>query len=349
MQGELPAPAAASMAPTRYWHRLEDGRVRCDLCPRACALREGQRGFCFVRACEEGAIVLTTYGRTSGIHVDPVEKKPLFHFLPGTAALSFGTVGCNLACRFCQNWDISRAREMDVLAVPASPEGLAAMARRLRCASVAFTYNDPVVFHEYAIDAARACRALGIRTVAVTAGYVSPEPRAEFYRHMDAANVDLKAFSEGFYRKLAGGHLQPVLDTLVYLKRETSVWLELTHLLIPGENGTEGELRRMTEWVVDALGPDVPMHFTAFHPSWRMLDTPPTTLDAVRKARRIALRSGVRYAYTGNVWNPEGEATYCHGCGRVLVARDGYAVRERRMSAKGCCLACGLPCAGVFS
>jgi pyruvate formate lyase activating enzyme len=201
---------------THYWHRLPDGRIQCDVCPRACKLREGQRGLCFVRTCENEQIVLTTYGRSSGYCIDPIEKKPLNHFLPGSSVLSFGTAGCNLACKFCQNWDISKSREIDTLADEASPEKIARIAKELGCNSVAFTYNDPVVFMEYAIDVAKACHELGLYSVAVTAGYICSEPRLEFYRYMDAANVDLKAFTEDFYYKLTGAHLAPVLDTIEY-------------------------------------------------------------------------------------------------------------------------------------
>ena len=253
--------------PTKYWHKLEDGRIQCDVCPRECKLHEGQQGLCFVRANKNDQIVLTTYGRSSGFCVDPIEKKPLNHFLPGTPVLSFGTAGCNLACKFCQNWDMSKSREMDILADQASPEKIARVAKELGCRSVAYTYNDPVIFMEYAIDVAKACREYDIKSVAVTAGYISEEPRKEFFRYMDAANVDLKAFTDEFYWKITGGHLQPVLDTLIYLKHETDVWVELTTLLIPGKNDSEEELNEMTRWVVDNLGPDVPMHFSAFHPS----------------------------------------------------------------------------------
>ncbi len=336
------------VVPTKYWHRLEDGRVQCDLCPRFCKLHEGQRGLCFVRACQDGQIVLTTYGRSSGYCVDPIEKKPLNHFLPGTPVLSFGTAGCNLACKFCQNWDISKSREIDTLADAASPEVIAKAAADLGCRSVAFTYNDPVIFHEYAIDVAKACRARDIKTVAVTAGYVCPEPRAEFYAHMDAANVDLKAFTERFYKYITGGHLQPVLDTLQYLKHQTDVWFEITTLLIPGENDSDEELDEMTRWVVEKLGPDVPMHFTAFHPDWKMLDKPPTPPETLSRARSIAMRNGVRYAYTGNVHDPEGGSTYCHHCGKRLIGRDWYVLSEWNLTAEGHCRFCDTPCAGVF-
>ena len=334
--------------PTRHWHALGDGRLQCDVCPRHCRLRDGQRGMCFVRAASGGEIVLTTWGRSSGYCVDPIEKKPLNHFLPGTPVLSFGTAGCNLACKFCQNWSISKSRETDTLADAATPETIAAAAGRLGCRSVAFTYNDPVIFHEYAIDVAQACRERGIRAVAVTAGYQCAEPRAEFYRHMDAANVDLKAFTEDFYQKVTAGHLVPVLDTLHYLKHETEVWFEITTLLIPGMNDGERELHEMTAWVVETLGPDVPMHFTAFHPDWKMRDVPATPPETLRRARRVALENGVRHAYTGNVHDREGQSTWCRGCGERLVGRDWYVLSEWNLTGGGACARCGTPCAGVF-
>lgn len=334
--------------PTRYWHKLEDGRVQCDLCPRLCKLHEGQRGLCFIRANHNGEIVLTSYGRSSGFCVDPIEKKPLNHFLPGTPVLSFGTAGCNLACKFCQNWDISKSREIDTLADHASPERIAKVAQELGCRSVAFTYNDPVIFHEYAIDIARACHERDIRTVAVTAGYIEPEPRKEFFDHMDAANVDLKAFTDRFYWKICGGHLQPVLDTLVYLKHETDVWFELTTLLIPGENDSDEELGEMTQWVVKELGPDVPMHFTAFHPDYKMMDYPPTPPGTLERARRIAMDNGVRYAYTGNVHDKAGGSTWCHKCGALLIERDWYVLGEWGLDEHGCCKSCGEKLPGVI-
>ena len=333
---------------TKYWHVLDDGRIQCDLCPRYCKLHEGQRGLCFVRACQDSQIVLTSYGRSSGYCIDPIEKKPLYHFLPGTPVLSFGTAGCNLACKFCQNWDISKSREIDTLADRAQPDVIASAAARLGCRSVAFTYNDPVIFHEYAIDVAMACRAMGIRTVAVTAGYVCPEPRKEFYQHIDAVNVDLKAFTDRFYKYLTGSHLQPVLDTLRYIKHETSVWLELTTLLIPGENDSEQELDEMTGWVRDNLGPDVPMHFSAFHPDWKMMETPPTPKSTLVMAREIAIKNGIRYAYTGNVHHREGDSTWCHQCGELLIGRDWYVIESWNLTADGRCPECGTGCKGVF-
>lgn len=338
----------ASVTPTKYWHRLDDGRVRCDTCPRYCKLHEGQRGLCFVRANHNGEIVLTTHGRSSGYCVDPIEKKPLNHFLPGTPVLSFGTAGCNLSCKFCQNWDMSKSREMETLADAASPETIARTAAELDCRSVAFTYNDPTIFHEYAIDVAQACRETGIKSVAVTAGYVCEEPRAEFYRYMDAANVDLKGFTERFYKHVCAGSLQPVLDTLVYLKHHTDVWFEITTLLIPGENDSEPELEQLTQWVVEKLGPDVPIHFTAFHPDWKMLNVSPTPPATLSNARRIAMKNGLRYAYTGNVHDHAGGSTVCHHCGETLIGRDWYVLTDWQLTEQGDCRTCGTPCAGVF-
>jgi pyruvate formate lyase activating enzyme len=339
----------AETVPTKYWHRLDDGRIQCDVCPRACKLREGQQGLCFVRAREGDEIVLTTYGRSSGFCVDPIEKKPLNHFLPGTAVLSFGTAGCNLSCRFCQNWDISKSRELDTLADAASPEAIAEAAAQLGCSSVAFTYNDPVIFLEYAIDVADACRERGLKAVAVTAGYICAEPRVELYEHMDAANVDLKGFTEQFYRDTCAGHLEPVLETLEYLKHETDVWFELTNLLIPGLNDSDGEIDGMTSWVVDRLGPDVPMHFTAFHPDYKLLDRPPTPPATLTRARSIALANGVRHAYTGNVHDAEGGSTYCAGCGARVIERDWYQLGAYLITADGRCERCGTPVPGAFA
>ena len=300
------------------------------------------------RAAREGdEVVLTTYGRSSGFCVDPIEKKPLNHFLPGSSVFSFGTAGCNLACRFCQNWDISKSKEIHTLADEASPETIARTAADLGCRSVAFTYNDPTIFMEYAIDVADACHDLGVKTVAVTAGYISPEPRAEFFRHLDAANVDLKGFTEDFYKHTCGAELGAVLDTLEYLA-ETDVWVELTTLLIPGMNDSNDELDAMTQWVVEHLGPDVPMHFTAFHPDYRMLDRGPTPPATLTRARRIAMDNGVRYAYTGNVRDLDGATTRCPGCGDDVIQRDGYVIGDYRLDDSGQCTACGTAVPGVF-
>lgn len=336
-----------STVPTLYWSRLDDGRVVCEVCPRECKLREGQRGLCFVRTNQGGEVVLTSYGRSSGFCVDPIEKKPLSHFLPGTPVLSFGTAGCNLTCKFCQNWDISKSREIRTLAETAGPEQIANAAQRLGCRSVAFTYNDPVIFLEYAKDVAAACHERDIRTVAVTAGYVQPNPRADMFSFIDAANVDLKAFDDGFYARIAGGRLQPVLDTLRYLRHDTEVWFEITNLVIPGHNDSDDAISRMSDWIVRELGPDVPLHFSAFHPSYRMRDVPPTPRSVLQRARELAKRAGVHHVYTGNVHDPEGDTTYCARCGDVLIERSWYELVSWRLDG-GACPSCGEPCAGVF-
>jgi len=339
---------AETSYPGRWWHALPDGRIQCDLCPRDCRLHEGQRGLCFVRKMEGGRMVLTTYGRSSGFCVDPVEKKPLNHFYPGTSILSFGTAGCNLACKFCQNWDISKSKEMDRLMDAATPDMIAAAAVELGCRSVAFTYNDPVIFAEYAMDIADACHARDVKTVAVTAGYMHAAPRREFYAKMDAANVDLKAFTEDFYFRLTGAHLQPVLDTLEYLVRETGVWTEITTLLIPGKNDSDAEIEAECKWIMQHLGPDVPLHFSAFHPDWKMRDIPPTPPQTLTRARRIARRAGLRYVYTGNVHDEEGGSTYCASCENAVIVRDWYEIHSYRLSDAGACMHCGARLAGRY-
>ncbi len=337
------------VAETKYWHLLDDGRVQCDICPRACRLHEGQRGLCFVRARENDAIVSTTYGRSSGYCIDPIEKKPLNHFLPGTPVLSFGTAGCNLTCKFCQNWDISKSRDIDTLADSASPEAIADAAVRLGCTSVAFTYNDPVVFLEYAVDTALACREAGIRTVGVTAGYIEPGPRAELFGAMDAVNIDLKGFTQDYYRKVCGGDLDKVLETIEWAVTECPVWVELTTLVVPDHNDSDAELSQMVTWVVDHLGQDVPMHFSAFHPDWKMLDVPATPPASLTRARRIALDHGVRFAYTGNVHDPDGDTTFCPGCRRPVIGRDWYELLTYDLDERGACAHCGTVLPGVFA
>lgn len=334
--------------PARWWHRLEDGRLQCDLCPRDCKLHEGQRGMCFVRQRVGDTMVLTTYGRSSGFCIDPIEKKPLNHFLPGSSVFSFGTAGCNLACKFCQNWDISKSREMDRLMDAASPQRIAEAAAQCGAASVAFTYNDPVIFAEYAMDAADACRERGLRTVAVTAGYIHAEPRREFYARMDAANVDLKGFTEAFYFQQTGAHLAPVLDTLQYLRHETACWFEITTLLIPDHNDSTAEIEAESRWIADHLGPDVPLHFTAFHPDYKMLDVPPTPASTLTRARHIALDHGLHHVYTGNVHDPEGGTTRCPACGAALIVRDWYELMKCELDERGACPHCGTAIAGRF-
>ena len=339
---------AESEYPARWWHALEDGRIQCDLCPRDCKLHEGQRGACFVRAMRDGKLLLTTYGRSSGFCIDPIEKKPLYNFYPGSSVLSFGTAGCNLACKFCQNWDISKSRQMDTLMDSAAPQAIATAARRHGSRSVAFTYNDPVIFAEYAMDTADACHAQDILTVAVTAGYMHAEPRREFYAKMDAANIDLKAFTEEFYSKLCVGRLKDVLDTLAYVHHETQCWLEITTLLIPGHNDSAPEVTELSNWVARELGPDVPLHFSAFHPDYKLLDAPPTPAATLASARRIALDQGLHYVYIGNVHDLEGDTTYCPGCKKAVIERDWYEILSYAVTGNGCCAHCGSSIAGRY-
>ncbi|HWQ12956.1 MAG TPA: AmmeMemoRadiSam system radical SAM enzyme [Roseiflexaceae bacterium] len=331
-----------------WWRPTEDGRLRCELCPRGCTLREGQRGFCYVRQARDGAIALTSYGRASGFCIDPIEKKPLNHFYPGTPVLSFGTAGCNLGCRFCQNWDISKARTMDRIGAWASPEAVARAAAEAGCRSIAFTYNDPVIFAEYAIDCARAAHERGLKAVAVSAGYITPEARPAFFAHMDAANIDLKAFTQQFYHKLCFAALAPVLDTLRWLRHETDIWFEVTTLLIPGHNDSEDEVARLCDWFAEHLGPDVPLHFTAFHPDFKMMDVPHTPAVTLTRARQQALAAGLRYVYTGNVHDPAGQSTYCAGCGALLIERDWYQLGRWSLDAQGRCASCGTALPGRF-
>ena len=333
----------------RYGVPTEDGRVRCTLCPRECTMADGQRGLCFVRANEGGQLVLTTYGRSSGFCVDPIEKKPLNHFYPGTPVLSFGTAGCNLACTFCQNWDISKARDLDRLQDAAMPDAIAAAAVEVGAASVAYTYNEPLIFAEYAIDTALACRARGLKNVAVSNGYCNDEVRRDFYGVMDAANIDLKGFTESFYRSLTGGSLQPVLDTLTYLVHSTDVWVEVTTLVIPGHNDSSQELGALASWVFRELGPDVPLHFSAFHPDHRMRDVPPTPHATLVRAREIALAAGLRYVYVGNVHDAPGGTTFCPGCGAAVIVRDWYEIVSYRLDAAGRCADCGAAIPGRFA
>ncbi|MFC2970289.1 AmmeMemoRadiSam system radical SAM enzyme [Acidimangrovimonas pyrenivorans] len=337
------------MDTARFWSaRPEDGRLVCELCPRYCAPKPGQRGLCFVRKAEGQRIVLDTYNRSSGFCIDPIEKKPLNHFLPGTPVLSFGTAGCNLACKFCQNHEISTSRQVDSLTDRATPEMIAEAAERAGAASVAFTYNDPVIFYEYAVDIARACHDRGIRSVAVTAGYITPEPRAEFFAHMDAANIDLKGFSEAFYHQLAAAHLAPVLETIDYVANETDCWVELTTLLIPGHNDSDRELTEMADWIVDRLGPDVPLHFSAFHPDHRMPEVPATPQATLLRARQIARAAGLNHVYVGNTHHKDGQSSYCSSCGDLLIGRDWYRLSDWNLTEDGHCRSCGTAFPGVI-
>ncbi|MCP5095975.1 MAG: AmmeMemoRadiSam system radical SAM enzyme [Chloroflexi bacterium] len=331
-----------------WWHESANGRIQCDLCPRYCKLKDGQRGFCFVRQANNGQMMLTSYGRASGFCIDPIEKKPLNHFYPGSGVLSFGTAGCNLGCRFCQNWSISKAQEMNGLSSWAYPAAVADAAYRHNAKSIAFTYNDPVIFAEYAIDCAKAAHERGIKAVAVTAGYITPEARTDFFAHIDAVNVDLKAFSEQFYHKLCFAHLAPVLDTLKWLRSETAVWLEVTTLLIPGQNDSPDEIAQLCDWIAENLGTAVPLHFSAFHPDFKMIDTPRTPHSTLSRARQQALAAGLQHVYTGNVYDKTGQSTYCTGCGERLIERNWFTLGEWQVDGNGRCTHCHTPLSGHF-
>jgi pyruvate formate lyase activating enzyme len=332
----------------KYWHLLENGKIQCDLCPQACQLLADQHGICFVRKREAENLIALTYGMASGFAIDPIEKKPLHHFLPGSKALSFGTIGCNLSCKFCQNWDISRAKDLNLLREKISPRQIAENAKKMGAASVAFTYNEPIISFEYTIDTAKECQKLGIKTIAVTNGYICEKPREEFFSVMDAANVDLKGFTEDFYRQITGAALQPVLDTLVYLKKHTKVWLEITTLLIPGKNDSSEEIEKETAWLAKNVGVEVPLHFSAFFPAYKMLDVLPTPLNTLLNAREIALKNGLRYVYAGNLPTAEASTTYCHHCKKALISRLGYQIDKYELDLQGRCKFCQTPCAGVF-
>jgi len=332
----------------RYWQKMEDGKLLCELCPRACKIAEGQRGLCFVRGHSQGEMLLYSYGRSSGLCIDPIEKKPLNHFYPGSSVLSFGTAGCNLSCRFCQNWDISKSRKMDRPQEEASPEEIALMAQKNNCRSVAMTYNDPVIFLEYAVDTAQACHERGINTVVVTAGYIMAKAREEFFQHMDAANVDLKAFTEKFYKEQTGSSLEVVKETLSYLKSETQVWFEITTLLIPGLNDSEKEIEELTQWIVEELGQDQVLHFSALHPDFKMTDRPRTPFNTLKRSRDIALKNGLRYVYTGNVHDPEGSSTYCPNCQKLLIERDWYKLGLWQLDDGQRCNSCHTKIPGHF-
>jgi pyruvate formate lyase activating enzyme len=330
-----------------WWHAEPDGRILCTLCPRYCRMGEGQAGFCYIRKNVGGKLYSLGYGTSTGFAIDPVEKKPLNHFLPGSEILSFGTAGCNLGCRFCQNWSISKAKLDEAQSAKVTPEEVVRLAKRNRVPSIAFTYNDPVIWGEFVIDISRVARQEGIKSVMVTAGYITPEARPEVYRYIDAANVDLKAFSERFYHKVTFSHLDPVLDTLKWLKHETDIWFEITNLMIPGENDDPEETRQLCHWVVENLGDSVPLHFTAFHPDFKMTDKPRTPASTLKRARGIALAAGIKYCYVGNVLDDEGQTTYCPSCKKVLIRRSWHDIGEYNLH--GECCPCGTRIAGVFA
>ncbi len=338
----------AQMKLAKWWKPAEKNKILCTLCPRYCKMSEGQPGFCYIRQNHGGKLYTLGYGRPTGFALDPIEKKPLNHFLPGTSVLSFGTAGCNLGCKFCQNWSISKAKLDDSNSLDYSPEEVVILAKKYSSPSIAYTYNDPTIFGEYVIDISRIAREEGIRNVLVTAGYIDKEARKEVYRFADAANVDLKGFTERFYNKITFSSLKDVLDTLVWLKTETDIWFEITTLLIPGENDSPEEIKRESEWIVENLGDSVPLHFTAFHPDFRMMDKQPTPSATLKCARKIGLESGIKFVYIGNVHDTEGQTTFCPNCGAPLIKRDWHSVLMNNLG-NGECGNCGTKIPGVFS
>jgi pyruvate formate lyase activating enzyme len=335
-----------SLHEARWWELEADGRVHCFLCPRHCRLHSGQAGFCFIRTNHNGKLYSLGYGAPAALQVDPIEKKPLNHFLPGTKVFSMGTAGCNMGCFFCQNWDISKSHQDQVNSQPVSPEDVPLLAQRYGCDSVAFTYNEPTIWGEYVIDICKAARRAGLKTVMVTNGYITREAFHDIYDHIDAANVDLKAFTENFYGKITLTHLEPVLETLQWLKSETSVWVEITNLMIPTLNDDPAETRKLADWILNNLGPDVPLHFTAFHPDFKLQNKPRTPPQTLHRARRIALEAGLHYVYEGNIFSEAGN-TYCPDCGTAVILRSWHDVLENTLR-EGNCPNCGCSVPGVW-
>jgi len=332
----------------RYQNTLKDNKTQCLICPRNCKLANSQHGFCQIRQNIGGKITLNSYGYTTGLAIDPIEKKPLYHFFPGSKILSFGTLGCNMGCMFCQNWHMSKSKKDPKLTEKASPEEIAMIAKQNDCKSVAFTYNDPIIFFEYAIDTAKECHKLGLKTVAVTAGYVNPKPRAEFFKYIDAANIDLKSFNKEFYKKLCLADIEHILDTIKYVENETDCHLELTTLLIEGHNSSPKEIAEECDWIAKNIGVDTPIHFSAFFPAWKLKNVPPTKPQTLFMAYEIAKNAGLRYVYTGNIIDDEGSTTYCHNCKNAIIKRSGYVLSEYNLKANGICNFCGTQCSGVF-
>jgi pyruvate formate lyase activating enzyme len=322
--------SAESLHEGRWWDTAPDGRVHCYLCPRHCHIGEGQSGFCFIRVNRAGKLYSLGYGAPAALQIDPIEKKPLNHFLPGTKVFSMGTAGCNMGCSFCQNWDISKSKQDQVRSIRLPPEDVPLLAMQYGCPSIAFTYNEPTIWGEYVEDICDAAKSHGLKTVMVSNGYITREAFHDIYDHIDAANIDLKAFTEEFYGRVTLTHLEPVLNTLKWLKNETNVWFEITNLMIPTLNDDPGETRRLTEWIVDYLGPDVPLHFTAFHPDFRLQDKPPTPPETLHRARAIALEAGLHYVYEGNIRAGAGD-TRCPGCGTILIRRDWHHVLSNQL------------------
>lgn len=332
------------------WQRPASGdKLTCTLCPRQCTLAPGQRGFCFIRAREGEKIVNTSYGIASGVAIDPIEKKPLYHFLPGSPILSLGTLGCNMGCLFCQNSHLSKNRAPQELGVPLPPRQVVALAQRYACPSIAYTYNDPVIWADYALDCAHLAREAGIYSVAVSAGFINPQPRAQLFEAMRGANIDLKSFNPAFYKRYCQADLEVVLETLRYIRRQTSCWLEVTTLIIPTLNDSPEEIKALTRWIRDELGAHTPLHLSAFHPAYKLKDLPPTPAQTLISARQLALEEGLHYVYTGNIHDPGGQTTFCAKCGQALIERSLGGISLPGLKGEGICSQCATPLPGVWS
>ncbi|MDI6849512.1 MAG: AmmeMemoRadiSam system radical SAM enzyme [Candidatus Saccharicenans sp.] len=343
-----PLPASRlSRVEARYYRKLPDREIKCDLCPRFCRLGDKERGFCGVRENQDGRYYTLVYGQVASLNVDPIEKKPFFHFLPGSGAFSLATAGCNLSCKFCQNWEISQMRPEQVKSVSLSPEALVASCERYDCPVIAYTYTEPVIFFEYMFDSSQLARKKGLRNVVVTAGYINPEPLADLLRVVDAVKVDLKAFNQKFYSEYVRGELQPVLQTIKQIAR-SGTWLEIVYLVIPTLNDNPAEIRDMCRYLKEEIGPDYPVHFSRFHPMYLVKNLPPTPVSTLERLREAALAEGLHYVYVGNVPGHPGENTYCPKCGNLIIERYGYVIRKKELSGNKCRY-CGQTVAGVWS
>lgn len=331
-----------------WWKKTDREKILCTLCPRYCEIGIGQPGFCYIRQNIDGKLYTLGYGKPTGFAIDPIEKKPLNHFLPGTKILSFGTAGCNLGCKFCQNWSISKAQLDEINSLTASPDDVVQLAKQYSTPSIAFTYNDPTIFGEYVVDISKIAREEKIKSVMVTAGYIDKDARKDVYRFIDAANVDLKGFTERFYFKNTFSHLNDVLDTLVWIKNETEVWIELTTLLIPDENDSVEEIKNECDWILENLGENVPLHFTAFHPDFKMRNKIATPHLTLLRAKNIAEQVGIKYCYVGNVHDSKNQSTYCSKCNSLLIERDWHQIKFHNIK-NNSCTSCGHKVPGIFS
>ena len=319
----------------RYYEKLPESRVKCVLCPRECTVADMERGGCGVRENHQGIYRTLVYSRVCSLNIDPIEKKPLFHYLPGTTALSLATAGCNIECKFCQNWEISQFRPEEVRAAYLPPEAIAEAAKKQNTPTIAYTYSEPVIFYEYMFDTAKAGHKLGIKSVMISNGYIQEKPLRELCSHLDAVKIDFKGYTENFYKEYCGGELKPVLNTLKLLK-EIGIWFEMVDLIVPTLNDSEKEIDEMTKWIMDNLGPDVPLHFTRFHPAYKIKNLPSTPLKTIERCYDIATKNGLHYVYIGNIPGHKGEKTFCPNCKTLLIDRIGFYIQSNKIKDNKC-------------